>query len=364
MKFKRFMKKRFIYVVGTLLFFLVILFTIKYVQIQKAMANLDNFAAPSVYITVIHAEKKIWQNQVNTVGTLNAMNGVMISSEVSGLVSNILFSSGQNVKKGELLVQLDDSVERANYDHAIAEENVSQLIYNRIHKMYKEKNVSETEYDEAEANLKKAQASVKLALARLNQKKVLAPFDGLLGIRQINLGEYINPGVTLVNLEHISHLYIDFSISEKYFPQIVLDADVYFTVNAYNDKIFTAKVVALESKVDENIRTISIRAKFDNQEAYLLPGMYADVDLHLEGKKSVVVLPSSAVQASSFGDMVFIVKPDENNNLRAYKKYVKIGEKRGDLFSIESGLKAGERVVASGASKLKNEQIVLITDLE
>lgn len=333
---------------------------IKYQQIQQGMAQMAANTPPPSSVEVTTAVKTIWYPMVSAVGTLTAREGIDVSNEVEGVVATIHIESGQQVKQGDLLVSLNDDVEQADLVSFKAQEKLARTLYKRNADMWKKKSISETEYDNASSNLKVAQANVVQTQARIAKKSIRAPFTGVLGIRHISTGQYVPPGTKLVSLQDYSILYSDFSVPEKYLPAIAPGLEVRLRVSAYEDRSFVGKVQAIDAKVDEATRNISVRAELNNEEGLLRPGMYADIDLMLDQPADRIVVPATAIVYSSFGDALFTVEENDEGQMIARRVQVTIGEQRGDLVAITSGLSGGEQVVQAGVSKLANNSPVSI----
>jgi membrane fusion protein (multidrug efflux system) len=335
---------------------------IKYQQITAGMAMMAANTPPPSTVEVVPAVVKSWQPRVSAVGTLTAREGIMVSNEVEGVVEKIHVESGQHVQKGDLLVSLNDDVEQADLLSYKAQEALASTLFKRNADMWKKKTISETDYDNASSNLKVAQANVSQTLARIAKKSIRAPFGGVLGIRQISAGQYLPTGSKLINLQDDSILYSDFAVPEKYIPDITPGLEVRLRVSAYRDRDFVGRVQAIEAKVDEATRNISVRAELNNEDGLLRPGMYAAIELLLDQSAERVVVPATAVVFSSFGDALFVVEKDDKGKQVARRVQVTIGEQRGDLVAVQSGLVGGEQVVQAGAGKLANNSAVTISE--
>lgn len=335
---------------------------IKYQQITAGMAMMAANTPPPSTVEVVPAVVTSWQPRVSAVGTLTAREGIMVSNEVEGVVEKIHVESGQHVQKGDLLVSLNDDVEQADLLSYKAQEALANTLFKRNADMWKKKTISETDYDNASSNLKVAQANVSQTLARIAKKSIRAPFSGVLGIRQISAGQYLPTGSKLINLQDDSILYSDFAVPEKYIPDITPGLEVRLHVSAYQDRDFVGRVQAIEAKVDEATRNISVRAELNNEDGLLRPGMYAAIELLLDQSAERVVVPATAVVFSSFGDALFVVEKDDQGKQVARRVQVTIGEQRGDLVAVQSGLVGGEQVVQAGAGKLANNSAVTISE--
>lgn len=356
------MFKRTIIFISVVLLVLAGLGFFKYQQIQQGMAMMGAGAPPPATVEVSEAKVVQWQPRVSAVGTLTAREGIDVSNEVEGIVEKIHITSGQQVKAGDLLVSLNDDGEQADLVSFRAQEDLARSLYKRNEGMWKKKTISETDFDNARSNLKVAQANVVQTQARIAKKAIRAPFTGVLGIRHISTGQYVPPGTMLVSLQDYSLLYTDFAVPEKYFPDISTDLEVRFRVSAYDEQTFVGKVQAVDAKVNEATRNISIRAQLENEGSLLRPGMYADIDLMLDKPANVVVVPATAIVYSSFGNALFAAEQNEEGKMIARRVQVTTGEQRGDQVAILTGLNGGEQVVQAGASKLRNNSPVTITE--
>ena len=272
----------------TVIFIFVLLLVIaglgftKYLQIQEGMAQMMANAPPPTSVEVAEAVFVNWQPRVSAVGTLTAREGIDVSNEVEGVVEKIHIESGQQVNKGDLLVSLNDEVEQADLANFKAQEDLARTLFKRNAGMWKKKTISETDYDTSRSALKVAQANVMQTKALIAKKSIRAPFSGVLGIRHVSTGQYVPPGTMLVSLQDYSVLYADFAVPEKYLPNITPGLEVSFNVSAYDDRSFVGTVQAIDAKVDEATRNVSVRAQLENEAGLLRPGMYADIDVMLD----------------------------------------------------------------------------------
>ena len=333
---------------------------IKYQQIQQGMAMMASNTPPPASVEATTVLNTQWQPRVSAVGTLTAREGIDVSNEVEGIIEKIHIESGQQVKQGDLLVSLNDDVEQADLISFKAQEKLARTLFKRNEDMWKKKSISETEFDNAYSNLQVAQANVSQTRARIAKKSIRAPFDGVLGIRHVSTGQYVSPGTMLVSLQDYSILYSDFAVPEKQVPDLTQGLEVHLRVSAYDDRVFVGKVQAVDAKVDEATRNISVRAELANEDGLLRPGMYADIALMLDQSAERIVVPATSIVYSSFGDALFIVEKNDEGNMIARRVQITIGEQRGDLIAITSGLSGGEQVVQAGVSKLANNSPVSI----
>jgi membrane fusion protein (multidrug efflux system) len=326
-----------------------------------------NFKFPPATISTVTAKSESWHSSLPSVGSMAAINGVNVTTEVSGIIKQINFTSGKMVKFGDSLVQLDNAIDVQDLSNSQAQFNLDQLDFNRKAKLFKTNAISKSDYDQSLAALKQSQAQVNKSLVSISQKDVRAPFSGKVGIRQVNLGQYINPGDTVVTLQSLDPLYVNFSLPEQFMKEIHLKQEVDVTVDAYPGKIFKGKITAINAEVTKDTRGIDLQGTVPNPDLLLYPGSFANVNVILPVQNSVITLPQTAVTYSLYGDMVYIVKAEGKDNkgktvLKAYQQYVKIGERVGTKVAILKGLKVGDVVVSSGQLKLTNGRDVSINN--
>lgn len=326
---------------------------------------MSHYTPPAVTISASMAKATTWQSYLNSVGTVTAINGVDISAEVAGIVKEIHFDSGHYVKQGDMLVLLDTSVETAQLKDNESKLKLAQLNYQRNQTLIKKNVTSQAVLDASYAEWQEAQAGVEQAQAKIKQKTITAPFDGRLGIRLINIGEYVPAGTAMVTLQSVDPLYVQFNLPEQYLPELFLQQPVDIVVNLAGGKTIHGVVTAINSKVDQVTRNILVQATIPNANLELYPGMFAAVKVWLREQKNIVTLPQTAISYSLHGDSVYVIKEegkDKKNQpiLKAYREYVKVGDRRGDEVAILQGINAGQQVVTSGQLKLQNGAHVLI----
>lgn len=325
---------------------------------------MSHYQPPPVTISATKATTKTWFSYLTAVGTLSAVNGVELSSEISGIVKELRFQSGQLIKKGELIVVLDTAIEEANLKSQQAKLQLAKINYNREKTLFNKKVASQANLDSRYAELLQAEAGVEYIQAQIKQKNITAPFDGKLGIRLVNLGQYISPGTPIVTLQTLNPLYVMFNLPEQHLAHLHLNQDVEVSVNFGTDKILHGKLTAINSKVDQITRNLLVQATIPNENLQLYPGMYGLVRIWLQEKKNTIAVPQTAVSYSLSGNYVFLIKEEEGSKkeklLKVYRQYVKIGERRMDEVSILDGLKPGDRLVTSGQLKLQNGTSVII----
>lgn len=328
---------------------------------------MSNYAPPPITISAVPAVTKTWQSYLTSVGTLTAVNGVDISAEVSGIVKEIRFNSGQSINKGDILLLLDMSVEQAQLKDQIAQAKLAKLNYDRNKALIARNAVSQAELDRLAAQLQEAEAGVEQIQAKIQQKTITAPFSGKIGIRAVDLGQYLPAGTNIVTLQSLDPLYVQFNLPEQYMTELYLQQPVKITVNLAGGKSVMGTVTAINSKVDQATRNILVQVTITNKENMFYPGMFASVHVMLREQKNVVTLPQTAISYSLHGDSVFILKSEskEKNKdnkpiYKAYRQYVTVGESRGKEIAIQKGINAGDTVVTSGQLKLQNGADVII----
>lgn len=326
---------------------------------------ISHYEPPPVTVSSTVAKETTWQSYVTAVGTLTAINGVDISTEAAGIIQNIFFTSGQLVHKGDRLVQLNTDIEEAQlkFDESVL--TLAKINYDRNVPLAKKNYIPATTLDELSARLQQAQANVEKTKALINQKNIVAPFDGKIGIRQVDLGQYISPGNSIVTLQSLDPLYVQFNLPEQYLHELYFNQPVDITVNLLNDLTVHGTIHAINAKVDQTTRNILAEAIIPNKNLAVYPGMFASVRIWLRAKNAVITLPQTAISYSLHGDSVFLIKAEKKGWRRetvyhVYRQYITTGERRGDDVVIENGLKAGDQVVTSGQLKLQNGTHVVI----
>ena len=328
------------------------------------MWGMSHYQPPAISVSSTTAQSKNWQSYITAVGSLSAVNGVDLSAEVSGIVSDIKFNSGQFVKKDQVVLVLNADVDRALLKDKLAKLKLAQISYQRDKKLYERNAAAQAALDTRFANLQEAEANVESLQAQIKQKTITAPFDGRIGIRQVNLGQYVSPGTNLVTLQSLDPLYVVFNLPEHYLPDLFLNQALDVSVNFGADKTIKGTITAINSKVDQTTRNVLIQGTIKNEKYLLYPGMYALVKVWLKEKKNTIVIPQTAISYSLSGDYVFIIKNESKDKkkplLNVYRRYIKVGERRGDYASVLDGLKPNEVIVTSGQLKLQNGTHVII----
>jgi len=344
-------------IVGLLLGGLVGFNLFKGYMMQKHMASSP---VPPATVATIKADYQQWQPQLSAVGTLRAVRGVDVTTEIAGLVRSVNFKSGDEVKAGQLLAQLNADSDVAQLRALEAAAELAETVYERDKAQLAVQAVSKAQVDAAAADLKSKRAQVAQQAALVDKKAIRAPFAGKLGISTVNPGQYLNPRDKLVTLQTIDPIYIDFYLPQQQLPQIAIGQKVTITADAYKDMSFTGKINAINPKVDTNTRNVQIEATIPNPKRQLLPGMFTTVKVNAGEEQRYLTLPQTAITYSPYGDTVFVAKAsdkkDQKGNpiLVAQQVFITPGPTRGDQVAILKGVEPGAEVVTSGQTKLKN----------
>ena len=324
----------------------------KVIQIKALIASGENFEMPPEYVTSAIVKEELWRQTLDAVGSLTAVQGVLVSTEVAGKVDDLHFESGESVESGQLLVELDTSTEEAQLAAAQADAELARINLDRAKKLRLSNTVAEAELDSAEAAFLAAEAQVENLEAMIAKKRITAPFSGRLGIRQVNLGQFINNGDPIVSLQSLDPIFVDFAFPQKWVSLVAKGMAVEVEIDSHPETLFGGRITAINPEVDVSTRTISLRATLDNPEGKLLPGMFGQVSVVLPEEKPQKVLPATAIVYASYGDSVFVIKEKDGRKF-VEQKFVRVRDTRGDFVSITSGPEVGSTVVSTGAFKLR-----------
>ena len=336
----------------------------------------DNMPQPAVAVSSANASTQAWSDDAEAVGTFVAVNGADVTTESGGVVRSIEFDAGQPVRAGAVLVRLNSANEEATLRSLEASAKLAKVQADRWRKLGADKLVSLDDVQSRVTAAATAQAQVDAQRALIEQKTIRAPFSGVLGIRKVNLGQFVSPGDAIVSLQQLDPIYLDFSLPEQRIGQLVEGSMVRATVDAMPGAVFDGKVTAIEPLVDPNTRNFKAQATVQNPDGKLRPGSFAHVGFALGGERQVVVIPQTAVCFNPYGNAVFVIskvkrkdgetdmqgKPLTGDKLIVTQRFVKTGATRGDLVAITDGLKPGEQVVTSGLLKLRNDAEVTINN--
>ena len=359
------MKRPIIIAVIIVLAVLAVLGGVKALQIRAMIAVGKSFVPPpeTVSTAVVHEEK--WPDTLAAVGSITAVQGVTISPEIAGKVSEIDFESGAVVAKDDLLVRLDTSSEEAQLRAIEAQVDLARLNADRTRVLQSNHTVSQSELDTAEATLKQNQANADAIRATIGKKTIRAPFAGQLGIRLVNLGELLDVGKPIVSLQTLSPVYCDFSLPQQDLAQLRTGLQVKVSSDTYPDQSFAGTVTAINPDLDSTMRSVRLQATLENGEQRLHPGMFVRAVVVLPQEQPVLVVPATAISRAPYGDAVYMVESQMTNgvtNLVVQQKFIRTGRAHGDFVSVESGLKAGDRVVTAGLFKLRNGAGVVVNN--
>jgi len=360
------MKKRMIIMLIAVAVFLTALGLVKYNQIQTAIAEGASYAPPPEAVTTIVAVQDQWQITLGAIGTVTAVQGVVVSADLPGLVASIEFDSGKRVRAGDVLVRLDTKQEKAQLAATEAQQRLTHLNLERMKVLQAERVAAQAEFDRAEAEAMQAEARVSEMRATIERKTIRAPFSGVLGIRQVNLGQYVNPGQAIVPLQSLDPVYVDFAVPQQEMPVVRVGADLDIAVEGVPGVAANGRITAVNSVVDQSTRNVNVQATFPNRDGKLRPGMFVQASVIVGESRPVVTLPASAIAYTPYGDFVFIVEDIKDPNGKTYRgvrqQFVKLGSARGDQVAIVDGVKTGEEVVTSGVFKLRSGAAVLVSN--
>lgn len=366
------MAKRMMLMLTVTALFVAALGFVKFRQIQTAIAEGAAFQPPPEAVTTIVARQEEWPATLTAIGTIAAVQGVTVSADLPGTVERIGFESGTSVREGEVLALLDTRQEQAQLAAVEAQRELARVNFERMQGLLKEQVISRAEFDRATAEHRESEARVGEIRAAIARKTIRAPFSGILGIRQVNLGQYLNAGDALVTLQSLNPIYVNFGVPQQAAAEMRIGRSVRITtseaagVASAADIDYRGRITAIDSLVDEATRNIQVQATLANPGGKLRPGMFVQTEVILGASSSVIALPASAISYAPFGDSVFVVTDLKGENGQTYRgvrqQFVKVGSARGDQVAVISGIKAGDEVVSSGVFKLRNGAPVQINN--
>jgi membrane fusion protein, multidrug efflux system len=339
---------------------------VKFKQIQTAIAEGAAFQPPPEAVTTIVASQEEWQTGLSAIGTVAAVRGVTVAADLPGTVDRIGFDSGKTVREGEVLAWLDTKQERAQLAAAEAQRDLAKLNFDRLRGLLDEHVISQSEFDRASAEERQADARVGEIRAAIERKTIRAPFPGALGIRQVNLGQYLSAGDALVSLQTLNPIYVNFGVPQQSAAEMRVGRVVHVTIGNAGGTDREARVTAIDSVVDPTTRNVQVQATLANPDGLLRPGMFVQTMVDLGSSNVVISLPASAISYAPYGDSVFVVTDLKDPKGATYKgvrqQFVKLGTARGDQIAVVSGLNKGDEVVTSGLFKLRNGAAVLVNN--
>jgi membrane fusion protein (multidrug efflux system) len=360
---------RYVIAVLGLLVLITGLAAVKYEQIASLISMghaMQKAGPPPEAVGTTVAKADTWQETLDAVGNVVAARGVTVSNDAPGLVSAIHFESGKVVHEGDVLVELDSNVERSQLAAVEARRDLAQINFGRTRALVASNSLPQTQQDADDAVVKTSRSDLDALRAQIARKTVRAPFSGKLGIRQVNLGQYLNSGTAITSLETSDALYVDFSLPQQRLKQVELGMPVRLVVDGNDVSPSDGAIRAIDPSADPVTRSIKLRAALSKQDGTLLPGMFGRVSVVLPDKRDVVIVPANAVVHASFGDSVFVVedrKDEAGHPMKganggpakvARQQFVKVGDARGDFVAVAEGLSVGQSIVTAGAFKLRN----------
>jgi membrane fusion protein, multidrug efflux system len=335
---------------------------VKALQFSTMFAAADMMAPPPETVSAVEARKESWQSSLRAIGSVTATQGVTVSAEVPGTVSRLSVESGAMVEAGAILVELDASTERAELQAAEAGLALAQANLRRARDLRSNNTIAESELDSALATANQAAAEVERLKAIIAKKTIRAPFAGQLGIRQVNLGQYLGTGAAIVSLQALEQVYVDFTLPQQRLALLEPGLTVQVTTDSFPGKELQGAITAINPELHVATRSIRVRATLDNPEFLLRPGMFTNVSVLLPQADDVLVIPSTAIIYAPYGNSVFVVEEAENGGSQVRQQFVRLGRNRGDFVTVTQGLEAGQTVVMTGAFKLRNGAAVTINN--
>jgi membrane fusion protein (multidrug efflux system) len=359
------MKRKILVAASALIGVALVLAGIKALQIRALIKSGANFTMPPETVSATDVREETWESLLNAVGSVTAVQGVELKAELAGTIREIAFESGARAEKGQILVRMDTSSEAAELKAAEAEAELARLNFERAKDLKRQGVISQSDYDASEAAFRRTGSQADTIRATIGKKTIRAPFSGQLGIRSVNLGQYVDAGAPIVSLNSLDPVYVDFNLPEQQAGRLAKALSVRVEADAAAGQEFSGKVTAFNPDVDASTRNVKVQATVPNPEGTLRPGMFARVEVVLPTSQRVLVVPATAVLHAPYGDSVFVIGDvkDEKAGTSAktvQMKTVRLGETRGDFVAIIQGLEAGQTVVSSGVFKLRNGASVVV----
>jgi len=358
------MLKKFIIAIAGFFAVVFVLGLVKVAQIKKASSQ--PHIMPASAVTTVEAVQETWLPVLSAIATLAPVEGVTLGTDADGTIALIAVENGAAVKAGDLLIEFDTTVEAAQLASSEARQAIAKLDRDRAVELSQKNTISQAELDQANARLIQATADAEAVRAQLAKKIVRAPFDGRVGIRMVNVGQFVSRGSPLLPLQKLNPIYVNFTIPQRYLPQLVVGQQTEVKVDAFGDRLFKGKIVAINPEVDSASRNVSVQALIENPEEVLRSGMFAHIAVQLPAGKPLIVLPATAIAYASYGNSVYIIEtmkgPDGAEYLGARQQFVKLGTTRGDQVAVLEGVKPGEIVASAGVFKLRNGAPVQINN--
>jgi RND family efflux transporter, MFP subunit len=359
--------KKYLVTIAGLIGVLLVIAGVKGSQIMSLIKMGETMVPPPTVISATQVEQQQWEQVLNTVGTLEAVQGVVVTADNPGRVTDILFTAGTEVKAGDVLIHQDTSSEKAQLRAAEASVALAKANLDRVSALFKKKVSSRSELDASEARHKEAVAQADNIRTSIDKKTVKAPFDGRLGIRLVNVGSDLSTGSPIVSLQEVDPIYVNFSLPQRDLPKLAAGLKVRLSSDAVPGRVFDGDISTINPEIDPATRSVKVQATLSNEDLSLLPGMYAKVEIVLPQAEPVLVVPVTSVSYATYGDSVFIVEEEKNEESGetsqvVRQKFVRLGETRGDFVTIKAGVEEGETVVSTGVFKLRNNAPVNINN--
>lgn len=354
------MIKRIAFSILGLLVIIVTLVGVKGLQIKDLIAAGESMVPPPTAVTAIDAQSAEWETTLSSIGTLEASQGVVITADLPGRVSQLYFDGGEVVAAGDLLLEQETSQENAQLSAAESDLALANSNLDRVSRLWRSRVVSRSEYDAARSEASAAQAQVDNITSSLDKKQISAPFGGRLGLRLVDIGQDLSQGVAIVSLQAFDPMRVNFSLPQGALARVTEGLEVRVSTNAVPDSIFSGTITAINTEIDAATRTVRTQAILNaaaetgESPPDLLPGMFARVEVVLPDVKPVLMVPLTSISFATFGDSVFVLEPNEDDQLIARQQFVQLGERRGDFVEITKGLQEGDTVANDGVFKLRN----------
>jgi membrane fusion protein (multidrug efflux system) len=359
------MAKRMILMLGVTLTLVTALGFMKFKQVQSAV-HAAAFQPPPEAVTSVVAKREQWASTMTVIGTMEAVKGVTVSADLPGTVARIGFESGQSVHAGDILVELDTRQERAQLAALEAQRDLAGVNFGRMKQLVSEGVISRMDYDQATAQQKATEANVAEIRATIERKTIRAPFSGNLGIRQVNLGQYLPAGQAIVPLQALNPIYVNFGVPQQTAAKVQVGLGLHVRKEDQPGVAFPGRVTAIDSVVNEATRNVQVQATLPNPTGKLHPGMFVQVEVALGGGQSVITLPASAINYAPYGDSVFVITDLKDPSGKTYRgvhqQFVKLEGSRGDQVAVVSGVNPGDEIVTSGVFKLRNGAAVQVNN--